>query len=158
MQLFMVYVGGSVATANTELHDVRFAVGDTIEDCYDDLRAQWWGTPASLHLDAWGPVLQADGYDVSLRSEHSPAGDERLFFVNLGGYTPEQFGELHHNVLLVAPDAATAKEKALRLIEPWSEPHRDQLFEVEMTVDISAAMARRGLAVHLTKAATDTPF
>jgi hypothetical protein len=158
MKLFMVYVGGSFANANTELHDVRFAVGETIEDCYEDLRAQWWGTPSSLHLDAWGPVLQADGYDVSLTDVPAPPRDERLFFINLGGYSPETFGELHHNVLLVAPDAATAKRRALERVKPWAEAHRDQLFEVETTVDISAAMTRRGLALDLKKATGERPF
>ena len=36
----------------------------------------------------------------------------KLFFVNLGGYDPDEFTELHKNVLLVAPDAKTAKAKA----------------------------------------------
>jgi hypothetical protein len=40
MKLFMVYVGGSMTGANTELHDVRFSIRETIEDCYDDLRRQ----------------------------------------------------------------------------------------------------------------------
>lgn len=158
LQLFMVYVGGSFANANVELHDVRFSVGTSIEDCYDDLRAQWWGSPQSLHLDAWGAVSYADRYSVSLEPGPAPARAEKLFFINLGGYRPEEFAELHRNVLLVAPDAASAKRRALRLVRPWSAPHRDQLFEVETTVDVSAGMAARGLALHLRRAGTETPF
>ncbi|MCB8876338.1 DUF1543 domain-containing protein [Acidisoma silvae] len=158
MQLFMVYVGGSFANSNTELHDVRFSVGAAIEDCYDDLRAQWWGTPASLHLDAWAPIAYADGYTVSVEPGAAPGMVEKLFFINLGGYTPDEFGELHRNILLVAPDAATAKQRALAQITPWSEPHRDQLFEVEHSVDLSAALAAQGLALHLRPTQTETPF
>jgi hypothetical protein len=154
----MIYVGGSFANANTELHDVRFSVGTSIEDCYDDLRAQWWGSPESLHLDAWGPVSYADGYGVSLQPGPAPAATEKLFFINLGGYAPGEFGELHRNVLLVAPDAATAKRRALRLVTEWSEPHRDQLFEVETAVDVSAGIAERGFALHLRRSETATPF
>jgi len=28
MKLFMVYIGGSFRNTNTELHDVRFSIGD----------------------------------------------------------------------------------------------------------------------------------
>jgi hypothetical protein len=52
MKLFMFYVGGNCGNSNVELHDVRFAIGDAPEDCYDDLRRQWWGDPKSLHLDS----------------------------------------------------------------------------------------------------------
>ena len=40
MKLFMFYVGGDCGNANVELHDVRFSVGETAEDCFDDLRRQ----------------------------------------------------------------------------------------------------------------------
>jgi hypothetical protein len=36
-------------------------------------------------------------------------GDERLFFANMGGYDPREFAELHRNILVVAPDAKSAK-------------------------------------------------
>jgi hypothetical protein len=91
MKLFMFYVGGDCGNSNVELHDVRFSIGSAPEDCYEDLRRQWWGTPTSLHLDCWGPVEQADGFDVTLTAE--PLGEQafRLFFVNLGGYNPLDF-------------------------------------------------------------------
>ncbi|WP_245321720.1 DUF1543 domain-containing protein [Bradyrhizobium sp. LTSPM299] len=152
MKLFMFYIGGDCQNSNVELHDVRFSVGQSIEDCYDDLRAQWWGDPKSLHLDCWGEINQADGYDVSLTREPAAAAG-RLFFVNLGGYDPKQFSELHRNVLLVASDAPAAKARALTLIEGWNLPHKDRLFEIEKAVDISAAMERRGYSLRLSKAA-----
>ena len=62
----MFYIGGDCGNSNIELHDIRFSVGNRAEDCYDDLRRQWWGDPESLHLDCWGPVEQVDGFDVSL--------------------------------------------------------------------------------------------
>ena len=56
MKLYMFYVGGDCGSSNIELHDIRFSVGETPEDCFDDLRRQWWGEPKSLHLDSWGAV------------------------------------------------------------------------------------------------------
>ena len=69
MKLFMFYVGGNCGNSNVELHDVRFSIGETQEDCHEDLRKQWWGNPESLHLDCWGAVEQADGFDVALTKE-----------------------------------------------------------------------------------------
>lgn len=157
-RLFMFYVGGSFRNSNTELHDVRFSVGDSADDCHDDLRAQWWGTPESLHLDCWGVVEQADGHDVTVIAAPAREQAEKLFFINLGGYDSRDFSELHRNVLLVAPDAATAKARALRLVTSWTEPHRDQLFEVEHMVDLSAAMRSSGLAIRLSPARVEKPF
>jgi hypothetical protein len=113
MKLFMFYVGGNCGNSNVELHDVRFAIGQTPEDCFEDLRRQWWGEPKSLHLDCWGAVEQADGYDIELF--RSPEGEQqKLFFVNLGGYDPSEFTELHRNVLIISPDEAAAKAKSSR--------------------------------------------
>jgi hypothetical protein len=81
-----------------------------------------------------------------------------LFFVNLGGYDPAEFGELHRNVLLVAPDANAAKIKALAGIQAWSQPHRDRLFEVEKTLDVTALTRRYGCHLTLVKATAKKPF
>jgi hypothetical protein len=62
MKLFAFYVGGKTETSNTELHDMRFAVGEGMEDCYESLRGQWWGTPESLHIDCWSEITHSDGY------------------------------------------------------------------------------------------------
>jgi len=91
----MFYVGGRCKNSNIELHDVRFSVGETIDACYDDLRRQWWGDPESLHLDCWGAVDQADGFDVEVTTEATGADGESLFFVNMGGYDPGAFAAGH---------------------------------------------------------------
>src|ERR1700761_7965099 len=112
MKLFMFYIGGDCGNSNIELHDIRFSVGSRAEDCFDDLRRQWWGDPASLHLDCWGAVEQADGHDIALSAEPGADAVKKLFFVNLGGYAPSEFTELHRNVLIVAADESSAKAKA----------------------------------------------
>lgn len=158
MKLFMFYVGGNCGNSNVELHDVRFSIGETPEDCHEDLRRQWWGNAESLHLDCWGAVEQADGFDIALTSDAPPDSVDKLFFVNLGGYDPAEFSELHKNILLVVPDAGAAKAKALAQIQSWSLPHRDKLFEVEKAVDVTALMQRYGYSLRLTKAVSEKPF
>jgi hypothetical protein len=158
MKLFMFYVGGNCETSNIELHDVRFSVGETAEACHDDLRKQWWGDHKSLHLDCWGAVEEADGYDIMLAPAHEDKADMKLFFLNLGGYDPAHFGELHQNVLLVAADARAAIVRSLGHIRHLTAPHRDKVFEVEKSLNISELMLERGYSLRLTPAATTQPF
>jgi hypothetical protein len=158
MKLFMFYVGGNFRNSNTELHDVRFSVGEAVPDCYEDLRAQWWGDPKSLHLDCWGEVEQVDGFDVFIDDGPLLTTEHRLFFVNLGGYDPDQFAELHQNVLIVAPDEALAKMRALSKTNGWREPHKDRLLEVENMLDVGKSVQRVGHFVSLVKAETHKTF
>ena len=156
-KLFMVYVGGMAEGCHVELHDVRFVIGETIEACYDDLRAQWWGTPESLHLDCWGAVHWADGHGVELRDDPQESGS-RLWFVNLGGYDPNLFTELHENLLVVAGDAREAKKRALTQIEGWTAPHKDNVLTVEASVDVGAGVERAGRYLHLLQDCPQIPF
>jgi hypothetical protein len=158
MKLFMFYVGGNCGNSNVELHDVRFSIGQTAEDCHDDLRKQWWGDSDSLHLDCWGAVEQADGFDIVLTKDAPQDGAEKLFFVNLGGYDAREFSELHRNVLLVASDTKAAKAKALTLIKGWSLPHKDSLFEIEKAIDVTAQLKARGYFLRLKPAIEEKPF
>ena len=48
--LYLVVVGGRSPKANIELHDVRWVIGSKIEDTYDQLRNDWFGSPHGLHI------------------------------------------------------------------------------------------------------------
>ena len=48
----MVVLGGRTKKANIEVHDVRWFVGSKIEDTYDTLREDWFGSLKDLHIDA----------------------------------------------------------------------------------------------------------
>jgi hypothetical protein len=155
-KLFAVYVGGLVEGAHVELHDMRFVIGRTIEDCFDDLKAQWWGAPESLHIDAFGALEHIDGFRIDVVDEPAP-GAEKLWFFNLGGYDPAQFTELHENVFVVAPDWRTGKKKALERVRHWTSPHKDYVFDVERAVDVAAAVAPRSY-LRLTPGTAGRPF
>jgi hypothetical protein len=156
MQLFAFYVGGKTATSNIELHDMRFAIGRQVEDCHESLRQQWWGTPESLHIDCWIRLTNADGHSIHLRAEKFP-GPQRLFFVNLGGYDPAQFTELHSNIFVVANDKAAAKTRALVTVKQWKQPHRDTLLEVENILGLSDIASPLGLHIHLAPSPESPP-
>lgn len=151
MKLFAIYIGGEMAGANIELHDMRFVVAPSITETYDELRRQWWGIPKSLHIDCWAEIDQVDGYDVVLRPEPF-AGPERLYYVNLGGYAEGEFLEKHKNVFVVADTLPQAKARALKLASGWREPHRDDMYEAEQAIALSESGASQRLHVHLVPA------
>ncbi len=148
MKLFAVYVGGELEGANIELHDMRFVVALSIVDTYETLRRQWWGIPKSLHIDCWAEITHADGYDVTLQSEPFN-GPERLYYVNLGGYDPNEFIEKHKNVFVVAESVPQAKARAIKAAKGWTQPHRDEMYEAEQAFCLLEAGRERGLHIHL---------
>ena len=50
--LFLVFLGGRAHKANFELHDVRWVVGPKIEDTFNVLRKNWFGSINGLHIDS----------------------------------------------------------------------------------------------------------
>ena len=128
--LFLVVLGGRIAGAQIELHDVRFVAGASIDDTLPQLRRQWFGARKGLHLDSWMAVRFVDGYRVELRPEPF-AGPERLWFVNMGGYDPQQLAELHAFGVFVATSPQSAKASARRrLLRGALERHKDDLHGV----------------------------
>jgi hypothetical protein len=126
-----VVLGGRIAGAHIELHDVRFVAGASIDDTLPALRRQWFGARKGLHLDSWMAVRFVDGYRVELRPEPF-AGPERLWFVNMGGYDPQQLAELHAFGVFVATSPQAAKAAARRrLLSEALERHKDDLHGVD---------------------------
>ncbi len=148
MKLFALYIGGEHERANIELHDMRFVVAPTLSETYPELRRQWWGTPSSLHIDAWAKVDHADGHDVELLPEPF-TGRERLYYVNLGGYDDAEFLEKHRNVFVVATTPAEAKKRALHENRGWKQLHRDEQYEVEQIVALADVALESRLHIHL---------
>ena len=147
LRLFVVMLGGRHARANTEVHDVVFAVAPGIEQSYPQLRQQWFGDAAGLHLDSWMTVDGVEQWQVRLSADVPAADALRLYFVNLGGYVAGEFGEAHRYLLVVADDPVDAKRKALRQAgAAWIKPHRDALFEVDSCLPVGPI---GGLHVHL---------
>jgi hypothetical protein len=142
--LFVIYIGGSCEGSFIELHDMRLIISDTIENAYETLRKSWWGTPESLHLDAWGILNWADGYKIEIAEDAAQQQySERLYFVNLGGYDSKQFTELHKNIFVVADNEQDAKAKAVKSIADWESPHGDYLFDVDKILDVTQLLRNR---------------
>ena len=64
--LYLVVLGGRAEKANIELHDVRWVVGSKIEDTYDTLRKDWFGSSQGLHIDSYKRIRYIDGHKINL--------------------------------------------------------------------------------------------
>jgi hypothetical protein len=139
-RLFAVLLGGNCRPrSNTELHDVVFVAGETLEDTHDDLLEAWFGTPEGLHVDAWVSLDHVDGHRVTLQREPA-AGEARLYFVNLGGYLPRELQERHANTFVVATSPAEAKRRArTALLQDHVSVHTDDLHDVDDCLEIGQA-------------------
>ena len=118
LSLFIVVLGGRSIKSNIEIHDVRWVLGETIEDTFPELRKQWLGKKSGLHIDSYKCIKYIDGYQIVISKSNkdnldSPKiEDLKLWFVNLGGYNPKKMYEEHEFTLVVAKKAIEAKKKA----------------------------------------------
>lgn len=130
--LFVVMLGGKHPRAKIEVHDVVFAVADTLQACYPQLRDAWFGSPKGVHIDSWMAVDGVDGWTVEL-SHLAPAADApRLYFINLGGYETDRFGEAHHYLLVVARNKQEAMRQGKRqMLRHWSQAHTDGVLDID---------------------------
>ncbi|XID74272.1 DUF1543 domain-containing protein [Alkanindiges sp. WGS2144] len=145
--LYAVMLGGKHDSANIEVHDVVFVSGDSLEVTHDQLREQWFGRAKGLHVDAWMAIDGIEQYRVQLKGHPVTKGSPRLYFINLGGYIRQVFGEAHCYFLVVAPDLKTARAKAKKHFDPdWYKPHIDAAFELDDCVLVDQVA---GQYVHL---------
>ena len=118
LSLFIVVLGGRSLKSNIEIHDVRWVLGESIEDTFAELRKQWIGKRRGLHIDSYKRINYVDGYKIDLtkcnkdKSNNQQKEDKSLWFINLGGYNPKRMYEEHEFTLIVAEKAIEAKKKA----------------------------------------------
>ena len=145
--LFMVMLGGRHKCANTEVHDVVFAIGDTLQDIQAQLKQAWFGELKGLHIDAWAKIqgISSQGKDYQFHfSQQQPAmSDLKLFLINLGGYSAHEFGELHQYKLMIAPNSKIAKQQAKQLIpQLWQKPHTDAVIDIDDCIPVDHVAGR----------------
>ncbi len=141
--LFLVVLGGRARKANVELHDVRWVVGSKIEDTYDTLRNDWFGSLKGLHIDSYKKIKYIDGYKIKLRNvenlkiknkKFSEMSNKKnnLWFVNLGGYDPSSMQEKHEFGLVVASSSLEANIKAkAKWLNGCKKKHKDDIMSLK---------------------------
>jgi len=158
MKLFAVFVGGNHPRANLELHDLRFVTGQTIRDTVPQLRAAWWGTPSSLHIDGYAELTHVEGRRIEIAPGPAPARPEAsLWFINVGGYTPELFGEQHHYLFMVGVDKSRIWARARALSPDWTGRHKDNFAAVDDVLEVNALLGTEGFHVRIGAADPGAP-
>ncbi|KZR93410.1 hypothetical protein MITS9509_00705 [Synechococcus sp. MIT S9509] len=140
-KLFLVVLGGRIDDCHIELHDVRWVVGANIEETIPKLRQEWFGLTTGLHIDSYKAIQHVDGYTIELieRNEEENSKqttslntkNEKLWFINLGGYDRNSLQELHQFGLVVAPSKQAAKTRARqRWLNTALQVHKDDLHSI----------------------------
>lgn len=145
--LFIVMLGGRHARANTEVHDVVLAIGDSLEDVYPQLKNAWFGEQKGLHIDAWaqiyGVAFEGKNYQIQFTDAEPNQADQKLYLLNLGGYDAREFGELHRYVLVVAQNAMVAKQRGkAHFAQHWQKQHTDRVLDVDDCIAIDQVHGR----------------
>ena len=142
--LYLVVLGGRAEKANIELHDVRWVIGSKIEDTYDTLRKDWFGSPKGLHIDSYKKIRYIDGYKINLINvERNKIGKKKfvkkispkrnLWFVNIGGYNPTSMQEKHEFGLVIASNKLEAKNIAKsKWLIGCKKKHKDDIASLEI--------------------------
>ena len=146
--LFLVVVGGRSPKANIELHDVRWVIGSKIEDTFDQLRNDWFGSYKGLHIDSYKKIESIDGYKINLRNKENNEPKNKIFkkekfpnkklwFVNIGGYDPSSMQEKHEFGFVVASSSSEAKNKAKsKWLIDSQKKHIDDIYTVKSFTDV----------------------
>jgi hypothetical protein len=72
--------------------------------------AFWPEAKGKLHIDGWREVNVVDGHQIRVIEKPATAQqqDMQLFFLNLGGYKPNEMEEFHYKMLSVQKDIGVA--------------------------------------------------
>jgi hypothetical protein len=111
--LFMVMLGATPAGRLTEQHDIFFGIATHLKELVPAMKAFWPEAKGRIHIDAWRTISAIDGYKIEIGSRLEKSSiQEKLFFINLGGYKENEFEEYHYKVLTVAKNKSEAIKKA----------------------------------------------
>ncbi len=144
--LYLVVLGGKAKKTNVEQHDVRWVVGSKIEDTYDTLRKDWFGSPTGLHIDSYKKIKYIDGYKINLinfvkdkrEKKQLPKKNKAktyLWFVNIGGYNQTSMQEKHEFGLVIASNKLEAINIAKsKWLIGCKKKHKDDIASLEMLI------------------------
>ena len=147
VNLYLVVVGGSIPKANVEVHDVRWVIGSKIEDTFDVLRKDWFGSIDGLHIDSYKKIYSVDGYKIKIKKSQinksainlikKVKNTKKLWFINLGGYDPKSMQEKHEFGLVVASTASDAKKMAKsKWLNSFLKKHNDDINFLQRFSDV----------------------
>ena len=129
MELYMLVIGGKPLGRYIEQHDVFFGIAKELKDLVPALKAFWPEMNGKMHIDSWRKVSRVGSFKIRVEERLAEdfrglsqdvnigvRSEEQLFFVNLGGYKPNDMEEYHYKQLVVARDLAEASRIAKQTV------------------------------------------
>jgi len=112
-KLYMLLLGCKPAGRNTEQHDIFFGIANSLKELVPQIENFWPGA-GKIHIDAWREVNFVDEYSIKvIERKPGPANtQDKLFFLNLGGYKENEFEEYHYKMISVSADKTRAINRA----------------------------------------------
>ncbi len=101
MNLYYLILGATPKGRNTEQHDVFFGIAEEVKDLVPDIKDFWKEAEGNIHVDGFQKVDFVDGYRIKIALKSSSIQENKLFFINLGGYKKGVFAEFHEQHLMV---------------------------------------------------------
>jgi hypothetical protein len=108
----MVMLGCTPEGRYTEQHDIFFGIGNSLKELIPQMDAFWPEAKGKFHIDAWREVTAVGNFTISIGTKNPTAVNEKLFFINLGGYKENEFEEYHYKTLAVAESLGLAAKVA----------------------------------------------
>ncbi|WPU91542.1 DUF1543 domain-containing protein [Mucilaginibacter sabulilitoris] len=114
MKLYLILLGAEAPGRNVEQHDYFFGIADSLKDLVPEVKSFWPEAGNSLHIDGWREVTSVDNWAIRVvpQNDERPVSANKLFFLNLGGYTGGKLEEQHDTVLTVQGNRALAIQAA----------------------------------------------
>lgn len=136
MNLYMVILGCNLPNRHIEQHDVFFNVGTDLLSLKQSMYDFWPEAGEKLHIDSYRAVSRVGNYEIKIvdRGNWDTQNELNLYFLNLGGYKPNDMEEYHYKQLVVAKSIeeaiATATENTF--YKHHSEPHVDNKYGMDV--------------------------
>lgn len=165
-KLYMVILGATPKGRLTEQHDVFFGIADSLKALVPQMIAFWPEAEGKIHIDSWREVTSVDGFAIEVVPKESNS-DKHLFFLNLGGYKPNDLEEYHYKLLAVAENMAQAVKQSkttafyLHYGFKGAESHVDDKHGIDVddlhkVSDILPAAATQKYSLRITKTEAET--
>jgi hypothetical protein len=113
MKLFQILIGCRPKGRHTEQHDVYFGIAENLKDILPQLKIFWPEAYSNMHLDGVVEITHIDGYDIIIEKKNEEEKNKcnaKLFFINLGGYKPNELEEYHYKMVI----AGISKTEAIK--------------------------------------------
>ncbi|RNI33532.1 DUF1543 domain-containing protein [Hanamia caeni] len=113
LKLFLLLIGSKAPGRNVEQHDFFFGIARELKELVPAIKAFWPEAGSTLHIDAWREVTKVEDYKIAIGlKDEKRELQNKLFFINLGGYQANKLEEQHYTILTVQPTRALAISKA----------------------------------------------